>query len=231
MASPHEPITAPDGTAIVAERRAGGVALYFPQPGVAPLAGLSVGVVVTLVCVLGTAIPLLFAFAAGGVFGLSATALALVFALLTVIARGALVLLLLNSRTLLTGNLSREEARGVNQLLVTDGSLVREAAGGGREVWDRDEIADIRAENYWIGPDLMLGVVLRSPAEEPYILYGAVPFAKADDEARAELEWIAAELRRALQIPDDPLDPAPPAAGAAPPSDAIMAKSPHVRPR
>jgi hypothetical protein len=115
------------------------------------------------------------------------------------------------------------------QLAVADGILVRKKQIGRKDVWAGDEISDIRFENYWEGPDLLIGVVLHYADDEPVILHGGILFNQASDLEREEYEWLAAQLRRALEIPDDPLAPAP-----LPPTvvsaDAIIAKSPHVRP-
>lgn len=227
MTSPHHP-PAPEGSPFTVRRKSGGIEINFPWQAL-PADVMRTGVVLTLLATLaGLGIFFLLILAVFAGPHMHPVVLFAAFALL--VAIGGLAFGLLYRPV--PSDAQRPDAGRLRQLAAIDGILVRKGSWGNKQIWYADEVRDIRAENYWVGKDLLLGVVLRSPDEEPFVLYGAVPFTESTPKQRAELEWIAAELRQAMEIPDDPQNPAPQAdMDARTALEGITEKSPHVRPR
>lgn len=201
-------------------RLAGGVALDFHRPRVSRDFSYLVGGFVAFLLVDGAVLFLILGFAFG------------IIPLMFLAALFLLALLLVVSGLVVYHYLSRPAgpaAQRTRRIAVSEGVLVHTTFGGAKEVWRRDEIDALNVETYEAGGDYLLGVFLRYDRDEKFLLHGAVPYAQASDAQREELNWVAAELRRALQLPDADAPAAPPPP-AGPASEAIREKSSHVRP-
>jgi hypothetical protein len=102
----------------------------------------------------------------------------------------------------------RRAACWLRRLVVTDDMLIRTMLNGGKQVWYRDEIERIcvEVERTRIGAN-MLWLRLVTKAGEREDLLGAIADRGVEDyRPRAELEWIATALERALAAQPMPAD-------------------------
>ena len=91
---------------------------------------------------------------------------------------------------------------------MTDRILIRTLLAGGKNVWYRDEVERIEVEivkSHSGARTLWLRLVTKV-GEHADLLGGIEDRGVADYRRRAELEWVATELQRTLNVPPLPAD-------------------------